>query len=89
MLNNKQINIDRKYAEKVGEEFGDIEDVSVMSEALSKILIEEQLGVSVETGDDPPDLKFSYANRLIGVEVTCVYEHQYFGQFFFKGYKKS
>ncbi len=75
MLNNKQINIDRKYAEKVGEEFGDIEDVSVMSEALSKILIEEQLGVSVETGDDPPDLKFSYANRLIGVEVTCVYEH--------------
>ncbi len=75
MLNNKQINIDRKYAEKVGEEFGDIEDVSVMSEALSKILIEEQLGVSVETSDDPPDLKFSYENRLIGVEVTCVYEH--------------
>lgn len=75
MLNNKQININRKYVEEVGEEFGDIADVSVMSETLSKILIEEQLGASVETGDDPPDLKFSYENRLIGVEVTCVYEH--------------
>ena len=75
MLKNKQININRKYVEEVGEEFGDIEDVSVMSEVLSKILIEEQLGVPVETGDDPPDLKFSYENRLIGVEVTCVYEH--------------
>ncbi len=74
MLSNKSVKIDRKHANEIVKEFGKPDNVGSQAEAYSKIVIEKQLGVKVEKGDDPPDLQFYQDGKCIGVEVTCSFE---------------